>query len=403
MQTPPYAKVLVAKNGAPVGSGGLTVAAGDVIQLSAEMTAGWRSQRWELTDTPPGFAMPSGWLAATGGGFYSIAPTPPPFTMPAVAGTTWGKYAVRLRVNGNPLLLNPDGSRSTSFRSTLTDEGTILSLPSTGGLRGVALGENLQFDPQRAWLGPLMADMRVLEAGGGGGGGGTTLPAAGAPNAVAQVSTTGVVTVAPLSWDQILPAWSINTFATSSPTQVDIGQAVAVPAFTASYSSTPTSAILTDNAGTAAKDVTSTPTSFASSGSFTKSTDGASVTFTLSAHSATSPTKAASVTITWLPRNRWGVGAAGQTSAAFILGLAGSALATSAASGSGMTLAPTTSQKSYFACRSTFTPHFQFVGNFPGGFTKTASAVSVTVNSVAETYDLYEADNLGAGGVLLVT
>jgi hypothetical protein len=403
MATPPYAKVLVALNGVPVGSGGITVSGGDVVQLSPESTVGWRLQRWEITDAPPGFSAPAGWNVASDGSFYSTAVQPPTFTIPSVGSTTWGKYAVRLRVNGNPLLLDDAGIRNPAYQSTLTDESTMLSLLSSAGVEGIALGEDRQFDTRRGWLGALMRMARTLAAsgGGGGGGGGSSIPTPTLPNAVVQISTSGVITSAPLRWDQILAAWSINSFGIVQASPVEVGTTLTTPSFTASYSSTPTSAILTDNNGTAARDVTSTPTSFASLGTFTKTANGASVTWTLSAHDATSSTLTRTTSVTWYPRLRWGVGAAGQTGASFINALGSSALAGSRAGTFSAT--PGSTQKIYYACPTAYGTASFSVGGFSGGFTRTQTGVSVTNSlGVTMTYDLYESDNLNLGATTFV-
>jgi hypothetical protein len=170
MATPPYAKVLVSVNGAAAVSGGLTVTAGQTIQLSGESTVGWRSQRWEITDAPPGFTLPSGWVAAGDGTFYSLAVAPPAFTMPTLSSTTWGKYAIRLRVNGNPLLVRPDGTRNPAYKTNLTDESTMLSMLSSAGLEGIALGETTQFDAVKGWLGGVQRNFRNLPTVGSGSG-----------------------------------------------------------------------------------------------------------------------------------------------------------------------------------------------------------------------------------------
>jgi len=404
MATPPYAKVLVALNGVPVGSGGITVSGGEVVQLSPESTVDWRLQRWELVDAPPGFSAPAGWSVAGDGSFFSTAVQPPPFTVPSVGATTWGKYAIRLRVNGNPLLLNDDGTRNAAHVAALTDERTMLSLLSSGGVEGIALGEDHQFDTRRGWLGALMRGLRTLAAtgGGGGGGGGSTIPTPVLPNAVVQVSTSGVITSAPLRWDQILAAWTINSFAIVQTSPVEVGTTITTPGFTATYASTPTSAILTDNNGTAARDVTSTPTSFTSLGTFTKTANNATVTWTLSAHDATSATMTRTASVSWQPRVYWGTGAPGLTSGAQILALTNKPLQGSRNGSYTYATGNTAANlKAYYAAPTSYgTPTFK-VGGILFPITKVASAVSVTSNGVTQTYDLWESDNVGLGTLTL--
>jgi hypothetical protein len=113
-----------------------------------------------------------------------------------------------------------------------------------------------------------------------------------------------------LTQDMILPGFTISTF--SGGSNVEIGASVVNPAFTASYSSTPTSATITNTDGTDSPHNLTTPfTSATITGTFVKTTQ-TTTTFTLTAIKTS--TKTASQTINWLPRVFGGVGAAGATS-----------------------------------------------------------------------------------------
>lgn len=159
----PYAKVLVSVNGGANVTGGITVAHSDTIQLTAENTTGWITQKWEIFDYPAGFTAPAGWAADSAGVYFTTAVSPPSFTIPA-STTIWGKWLLRLRVN--------DALTNSSAQSKFTDESTGLRTPSLNGVHGFAPGETNQFAPN--WAADLKGDIKTLDSlsGGGGGGGG---------------------------------------------------------------------------------------------------------------------------------------------------------------------------------------------------------------------------------------
>lgn len=76
--------------------------------------------------------------------------------------------------------------------------------------------------------------------------------------------------------DDILPGFAIASFTkVGGSAMVEVGTSIVTPSFAASYTGhNPTSAVLTDNQGTPAKDVSTTPLSFASNGSFSLSSIG---------------------------------------------------------------------------------------------------------------------------------
>ena len=114
-----------------------------------------------------------------------------------------------------------------------------------------------------------------------------------------------------LTQDDIAAGFGITAFGCVSCITVEIGASTTNPAFTASYSSIPLSASITNTASIDSPHTLSTPfTSGTVSGTFAKSTQS-SVTFTLTAIGAT--TKTSTQTINWYPRSFGGVGAAGAT------------------------------------------------------------------------------------------
>jgi len=172
----PVAKLLVSIAGGGATSGFVSAAFGQTMQLSALSTANFQSVKYEIYDYPPGMICPSGWSTAASGVFY-YAPSnptslPPVVTLPASGSQTWGPFMLRLSGNGNPLRLNPDGSPNTGFNPSYTDESTIVFIPSpTLGLWGLGFNEETQGDALRGYVGPLMHDLRLIEAAATGGGG----------------------------------------------------------------------------------------------------------------------------------------------------------------------------------------------------------------------------------------
>lgn len=176
MPAPPFAQVQASINGAANASGGLSAGFTQTVALSAVSTVGWTAAIWEIYEFPPGFTAPAGWTTAPTGviTFQPSNPTTPPpsFSLPATGTNTWGKFATRLRINGNPLQFNADGSPNTGFRTNLTDQATTIRISSPNlGMHGVFLGESIQFDVFRAAVGELMQMFRAIDGGGTPGGG----------------------------------------------------------------------------------------------------------------------------------------------------------------------------------------------------------------------------------------
>jgi hypothetical protein len=114
-----------------------------------------------------------------------------------------------------------------------------------------------------------------------------------------------------LTLDDLSPAFAIDSF--SGGSTVEIGATVTNPAFTASYSSTPASAQITNTASIDSPIVLTTPfTAGTVTGAFTETIE-TNVTFTLTAVGAT--TQTATQTIAFEPRMFGGVGTSGATGA----------------------------------------------------------------------------------------
>lgn len=142
---------------------------------------------------------------------------------------------------------------------------------------------------------------------------GSSIPVSGAEAALSVpigVSSSAAV-LRRLTQDDILPGFSINSFVGNSV--VEIGVTVANPSFTASYSSTPSSANITNTDGINSPFALTTPfTSATITGSFVH-TSAATATFTLTAIS--SSTRTATQTIQWQFLTFGGVGTPGATGA----------------------------------------------------------------------------------------
>ncbi len=240
------------------------------------------------------------------------------------------------------------------------------------------------------------------------GSGGFDIGGASAPNSVLQIpypaTMSGTVPDpfwAPLTQDQILPAWAV-TFGTPTST-VELGAIVATPPFTASYNRpaaiTPGSEILTDTEGTPAKDVSATPASFTSNGIFQATGIGDSVTFHLAAHDENGLAKTVSTAITWKPHNYYGTGDPGQTGGAFILALQNSFYSTARQADFNVTAA--TGKTIYYAH-----PQSEGLASFKiGGFSVT---MIVTLTNLTNSYNmttpyyLYESETSGLGATEVV-
>ncbi len=212
------------------------------------------------------------------------------------------------------------------------------------------------------------------------------------PNAVLQRLGSAAPFFAPLTYDQIAPAYSVSL--AGSVSLIEVGATLATPAFTASYARTPAAAVLTDTDGTTPEDVIGTPSAFSSTGSFTKSVPGQYVTWTLTANETGGPSRTATVTTYWAQKIYMGYAVPATLNEAFIEALPQSQLSLGFV---GFTSSCGGSERLYYAARSALgTPTFT-VGGFAGGF-HLAATVSVTnANGFVENYDLWESDSLGLG------
>lgn len=152
---PPYAKVLVSRNSGPFQSGGIVAQGGDTIALAAESTVSWKANRWEIYSYPPGWSAPAGWVTDTTGVIFSVALTPPAFTLPSLP--SFGKWLFALRIN--EALTNDELDIPP-----LSDRTTGLSVLSPNNLRDTGALEEQQFDAIASFIGDIQRNWRIIDA-----------------------------------------------------------------------------------------------------------------------------------------------------------------------------------------------------------------------------------------------
>lgn len=304
---------------------------------------------------------------------------------------------------------------------TVIDNNTPVKADVVNRLRDAILAIETELGVKPSGIyGTVRTRLDILEAlinAGGGGGGGTVifsgdLTGVNTLQTVVGIQTRPVLSTAPssnqfLGWtgsawapetiteDIVLPAFGISL---SGGGFGELGQTFNNPAFTASYNRASATATLTDTEGNS-QDVSSTPTSFSSVGSFTKTVFGETVTFTLTANDAMNiaVSKTSNAALEWVQLSYYGVGPASQSSAVFIQSLTG---VLNNVRGMGFSVTAGSTDKVYFACRAAYGDASFSVGGFSGGFSLVSNTISVTnTYGIIEDYELYESDNLNLGPI----
>jgi hypothetical protein len=201
-------------------------------------------------------------------------------------------------------------------------------------------------------------------------------------------------------WEPLtVPGLGVFTINMYGQEFAEVNQPLSGPAFEATYTNTPISAILTDSDGSPSEDVSLTPNHFISQNisgpnTFLKTNVGDTVTFTLTASDGSNINTSTAV-ITWTNYIYYGSGPPGQSSGSFISSLTGTL---SNVQLDTFTVAAGVNEKVYFAHRTAL-PQITFVFNgFTGGFTVTGTTIPVTNNfGFTENYTLYESDNTNLG------
>lgn len=203
-------------------------------------------------------------------------------------------------------------------------------------------------------------------------------------------------------WSQSMEQWlryldaltftsmTINSFAPAVPV-VEAGATIANPAFAASYSSAPTTALLTNSFDGEVKDVHATPTSFASGHSFLRTTPNQQVVFTLT---CTQPPSVApppvTCVITWGQRSFAGVVASGASLAALVAAATYTTL--NIARAFSFTLTDDGTHKMQFAYPTRYGPPVvkDHSTGFNIGFSLLGAFSRTNASGVTENYNQYE-------------
>lgn len=195
------------------------------------------------------------------------------------------------------------------------------------------------------------------------------------------------------SW--IVPSFEINSFGIVGGGVNEVGASVVTPGFTASYVRTPTLAELDDNDGSPTKDVTSTPTSFSSDGTFQETGNNATVLFTLSAEED-GEADSRNATMYWRPRTMYGVDSdTGPYDEAFVEALATQQLDNNRQST--FTVNAGAGEYIFYAYPSAYGAATFFVGGFEGGFSLVGTISVTNAFGVTQNYNLYRSDNHSLG------
>ena len=234
---------------------------------------------------------------------------------------------------------------------------------------------------------------------GTGGGGGSDLPPIAGQTGALQTNGTTIFW-APITQGQIVANFAITGFGTSI-SQLEIGQTLTHPSFTASYNNTVTNAVLSDSLGRHAT-VASPYTSFSSAYNFTY-TVPTTITFTISVNDVLDSNQhQASCNVSWLAKVFWGHCPTQSDNIVLIDSLQSSALAGSR--GRSFTVTAGTVDYIYYAIPTSMSPGIQFSsGGFVGGVHLYATGVMLTNSyGVTLSYDIYESDNIGLGNTTIV-
>lgn len=156
----PYAKILLSNNGGAPQAGPVTVAAGDVLQPSAESMAYWEDPPavWRIMYWPEDWPGPgAGWtFNAETSAYEFIGNTNPPEIEITSTSGLFGKWLLMLEVMGGFL----EGVEEPTLLDTIGWQ-----LPSAVlGLTGIARWEEGQFDTVRGWVGEINKNFGRLDS-----------------------------------------------------------------------------------------------------------------------------------------------------------------------------------------------------------------------------------------------
>lgn len=350
------------------------VAYASTVNLALTSATGASSIVWEIMAcSDPDQAIPTITPAGSPQGMTAS------FVMPADPGDGLGRsFLVRCTVSSQ--VRTADGSFDTANQYAVVGaRNTALRVP-------IVPGEENYRHATHGWA-PEINEILALSSGGSSSGG-TGLEVSGTPAAGNVVKWNGTDAVWGTSGTYAL-GFSVVT------ATVETSQTVAAPAFTATHTATPTSLVLTNNLNGESKSVVGTPTSFASSLSYQRTTPNQSVTFTLTGSDGITPA-VRTATITWGQRVYYGNKVPGTHNAAFITGLPSNTLQTTGSRTFTATAAGT--ENLYYAYPTRFGTATVVIGGFTYSWTVISTTISVTnAQGYAENYTLIQNENLGVG------
>lgn len=188
--------------------------------------------------------------------------------------------------------------------------------------------------------------------------------------------------------------FAISSFNATGGLLYETGATVTTPAFTATYSTPPTAGTLTDSDNNIAQNISGSLGSFSSTYSFMKTTNNASVTFSLFV-SDLPDTDTAVRTVYWRPPIWAGTGTSAPTlNQAFLESLPLVGLLPSRACSFTCTVG--SGQRAWFAMPLGYGAATFTIPPFDGGFIQDSNVV-VTRNAVVQTYQVWKSVNEAIG------
>ena len=191
------------------------------------------------------------------------------------------------------------------------------------------------------------------------------------------------------------------TLMTANNVSFLVGGQITNPIFFITYNETPSGATIT-SAGTGVQDLNDPYTAHAWIDSFPTGIVNSARTFTVTASGEFGSTSA-SVSLYYLQRAYWGVGATGTYNSSFITALSNNAFTSGHARE--ITVVPTGNEYIFYAYRSAAGPatFTNKATNIKGGFILDGSGVSFTnANGYTESYSVYKSDYPGLGNLNII-
>lgn len=400
------------QTGAAIQLNGLTVqstvgssfASGNITLTGASLTTATFALQGSADNGHTYFPLALAGISAPGNTQTTVTATAPGLYQVSLAGLTHVRFATSATFtatnisltltaspNGLPTTLgNGGGGGGGAVSSVFNRTGAVVAL--NGDYSFTQISGNLT-STQVGTAGPLTNDTSGTSGNTTGISGAAVAGSSGASKIPVGVDSTHI-TLRQLTADDILPGFTITSF--SGCSTVEIGATITNPAFTASYSSTPASATITNTDGTNSPFTLTTPfTSGTVTGAFTHTT-ATSTTFTLNAIQGV--TKTLTCSSNWQPRTFSGVGTAGATGAtatgttAVLVGATGT-LASAGLNNQTTYAASPSSQKVYILMTGGSHTFKDASTGFSFAFNTPTSVSFVNANGATVAMFLYESTN----------